>query len=40
MPDVTVTNNTEASRFEVNLDGDTAFAEYRLKPGQIGRAHV
>lgn len=27
---VTVTNNTEAHRFEVNLDGEVAFAEYNL----------
>ena len=30
MADVQVTNNTAESRFEVNLDGETAFAEYRL----------
>lgn len=40
MADVEVTNNTEAHRFEVNLDGHTAFAEYRLKPGQIVLPHT
>ena len=40
MADVEVTNNTEAHRFEVNLDGETAFAEYRLKPGQIILPHT
>ncbi|WP_296596947.1 GNAT family N-acetyltransferase [Phenylobacterium sp.] len=40
MADVTVTNNTAASRFEVKLDGDTAFAEYRLKPGHIILPHT
>lgn len=40
MADVDVTNNTEAHRFEVNLDGETAFAEYRLKPGVIILPHT
>ncbi|PZQ65790.1 MAG: N-acetyltransferase [Phenylobacterium zucineum] len=30
MADVQVINNTDTSRFEVSLDGETAFAEYRL----------
>jgi predicted GNAT family acetyltransferase len=30
MSDVQVINNTADSRFEVSLDGETAFAEYRL----------
>lgn len=30
MSDVQVINNTAGSRFEVSLDGETAFAEYRL----------
>ena len=30
MADVDVINNTEAHRFEVNLDGEVAFAEYNL----------
>jgi predicted GNAT family acetyltransferase len=30
-----VTNNEKASRFEVKLDGETAFAEYDLKRGGI-----
>ena len=37
---VDVTNNTEQHRFEVNLEGHTAFAEYRLKPGQIILPHT
>lgn len=40
MADVEVVNNTERHRFEVTLDGDTAFAEYRLKPGQIVLPHT
>lgn len=40
MADVEVTDNTAAHRFEVNLDGATAFAEYRLKPGQIVLPHT
>jgi uncharacterized protein len=40
MADVEVTNNTQAHRFEVNLDGEVAFAEYRLKPGQIILPHT
>lgn len=37
---VTVTDNPEKHRFEVNLDGHTAFAEYHLKPGQIVLPHT
>ena len=37
---VAVTDNTAERRFEVNLDGETAFAEYRLKPGQIVLPHT
>ncbi|HKP79463.1 MAG TPA: GNAT family N-acetyltransferase [Phenylobacterium sp.] len=40
MADVDVINNTAAGRFEVKLDGETAFAEYRLKPGQIILPHT
>lgn len=40
MADVEVTNNTAARRFEVKLDSETAFAEYRLKPGQIVLPHT
>lgn len=40
MADVEVTNNTAASRFEVSLDGETAFADYRLKPGRIVLPHT
>lgn len=35
-----VTDNTAEHRFEVHLDGDVAFAEYRLKPGQIILPHT
>jgi uncharacterized protein len=35
MSDVQVTDNTAEGRFEVVLGDDTAFAEYRLQPGQI-----
>lgn len=37
---VEVTDNTAEHRFEVKLNGDTAFAEYRLKPGQIVLPHT
>jgi len=37
---VEVTDNTEAHRFEVKLGTETAFAEYRLKPGQIVLPHT
>ena len=40
MSDVQVTDNTARHRFEVSLDGDTAFAEYRLKPGQLEMPHT
>lgn len=40
MADVQVTDNTQAHRFEVNLEGHTAFAEYRLKPGHIVLPHT
>ena len=40
MSDVQVTDNTARHRFEVSLDGDTAFAEYRLKPGQLELPHT
>jgi predicted GNAT family acetyltransferase len=40
MADVEVTNNTRAHRFEVQLDGETAFAEYRLKPDRIILPHT
>jgi predicted GNAT family acetyltransferase len=40
MADVTVTDNAEARRFEVSLEGDTAFAEYRLRPGVIVLPHT
>ena len=40
MADVRVTNNAAKARFEVNLEGETAFAEYRLRPGQIVLPHT
>ena len=40
MAEVEVTDNAEAGRFEVNLDGETAFAEYRLDPGTITLPHT
>lgn len=40
MADVDVTDNTAAHRFEVKLEGETAFAEYRLKPGQLVLPHT
>jgi predicted GNAT family acetyltransferase len=40
MADVAVTDNTAESRFEVNLEGHTAFAEYRLKPGTLILPHT
>jgi hypothetical protein len=40
MADVQVVDNTAESRFEVRLGGDTAFAEYRLKPGKIVLPHT
>lgn len=35
-----VTNNEKASRFEVVLDGETAFAEYRITRGGIVFPHT
>jgi predicted GNAT family acetyltransferase len=40
MAEVTVTDNTAAHRFEVSLDGEVAFAEYHLKPGQLVLPHT
>ena len=37
---VEVTDNTDAHRFEVRVGDDVAFAEYRLKPGQIILPHT
>ncbi len=37
---VDVIDNTAEHRFEVRLAGDTAFAEYHLKPGQIVLPHT
>ncbi len=38
--DLTVTMNTDTSRFEVQLGGETAFAEYRLKGDTITFPHT
>ncbi|WP_293900329.1 GNAT family N-acetyltransferase [Phenylobacterium sp.] len=35
-----VTDNVAERRFEVRLGDDVAFAEYRLKPGQIVLPHT
>ena len=35
-----VVDNTAEHRFEVRLGSDVAFAEYRLKPGQIVLPHT
>ena len=40
MSDVQVTDNTAKSRFEAALEGETAFAEYHLRPGQIVLPHT
>jgi predicted GNAT family acetyltransferase len=37
---VEVTDNPAEHRFEARLDGEVAFAEYRLKPGQIVLPHT
>ena len=36
----TVVMNDETHRFEIALDGETAFAEYRLHPGTITLPHT
>ncbi|WP_293681880.1 GNAT family N-acetyltransferase [uncultured Phenylobacterium sp.] len=40
MADVTVTDNTNKHRFEVTLDGATAFADYEVKGGQMVLPHT
>ena len=40
MADVQVTNNTEASQFEVVIDGETALASYRLEGDTITFPHT
>ncbi|MGZ3377549.1 MAG: GNAT family N-acetyltransferase [Phenylobacterium sp.] len=37
---LTVTMNAAASRFEVSLDGETAFADYHLHPDHITLPHT
>jgi predicted GNAT family acetyltransferase len=36
----TVRNNTALSRYEMDVDGDVAFANYRLAPGTVIISHV
>lgn len=40
MADVQVIDNAAAGRFEVELDGEVAFAEYRLKDDKIILPHT
>lgn len=40
MDQINVTNNEEASRLEVKLDGETAFADYRITRGGIVFPHT
>ena len=35
-----VVNNSAKHRFEVSLEGETAFAEYKLAPGKITLPHT
>lgn len=35
-----VRNNTELSRYELDADGATAFANYRLAPGKVIITHT
>ncbi|MBK5259931.1 MAG: N-acetyltransferase [Thermoanaerobaculia bacterium] len=35
-----VVNNEKESRFEIDVNGKLAMAEYRLKPGQITFTHT
>ncbi|MBN9597691.1 MAG: N-acetyltransferase [Afipia sp.] len=35
-----VRNNTALSRFELDVDGTTAFANYRLSPGKVIITHT
>ena len=39
-PELTVTQNNAAQRFEVRLGDDVAFADYRLEPGTIVFPHT
>jgi hypothetical protein len=36
----TVRNNTALSRYELDVDGATAFANYRLAPGKVIITHT
>ena len=35
-----VRNNTALSRYEMDVDGDVAFANYRMAPGMVIITHV
>jgi predicted GNAT family acetyltransferase len=37
---VMVRNNTALGRYELDVDGATAFAEYRLAPGKVVITHT
>lgn len=37
---IAVRNNTALSRYELNLDGAIAFANYRLAPGKVVITHT
>jgi predicted GNAT family acetyltransferase len=39
-PVATVRDDPEASRFELDVDGQVAFLEYRRRPGAIVLAHT
>ena len=40
MSDNTVRNNTALSRYELDINGETAFANYRLAPGKVIITHT
>lgn len=40
MAEPAVVDNTEAHRFELNVDGKIAFLTYRLRPGRIVLLHT
>lgn len=40
MNQISVRNNTALSRYELNLDGAIAFANYRLAPGKVVITHT
>ena len=40
MSDNTVRNNTALSRYELDINGETAFANYRFAPGKVIITHT